>query len=286
MGMDNVVFIGLPASETGNALAIPLAGHELGHNVWRTYDLQPKYNQLVGETVEDVIKGELFQEYKEEFAEIQQPRDVSTMYGQNAWAMCWSWALAQLQEIFCDYVGLAIFREAFLWSFAYLLAPGLGRSPTYPDIVDRVDAQLFAAETIGISPLDNYKESFVSSTVPDDSRTRLWLKTGSIVCKRLLDRILDEALFVVGESPTVKYSCQQVREVYDRFNIGVPVQRSYAITNIVNAGWKFYHDGFGSWKKDYPNLLNDPSRPESMLSDLVFKSIEVSEILSSDHIGG
>src|ERR1700733_2146910 len=40
--LPNFVLIGLPASESGNALIIPLSGHELGHSVWTTYGLDAK----------------------------------------------------------------------------------------------------------------------------------------------------------------------------------------------------------------------------------------------------
>jgi hypothetical protein len=33
--LPDFVFIGLPACEAGNALVLPLAGHELGHSIWR-----------------------------------------------------------------------------------------------------------------------------------------------------------------------------------------------------------------------------------------------------------
>src|SRR5271168_2999825 len=38
--LPNVIFLGLPAFESGNALIIPLAGHELGHWIWRHRGLE------------------------------------------------------------------------------------------------------------------------------------------------------------------------------------------------------------------------------------------------------
>src|SRR5258708_1445850 len=37
--LQNFVLIGLPASEAENPLLVPLAGHELGHSVWRRRNL-------------------------------------------------------------------------------------------------------------------------------------------------------------------------------------------------------------------------------------------------------
>jgi hypothetical protein len=38
--LPDVIFLGLPAFESGNALIIPLAGHELGHWIWRHRNLE------------------------------------------------------------------------------------------------------------------------------------------------------------------------------------------------------------------------------------------------------
>ncbi len=40
--LQNYVFVGLPVSEAGNSLILPLAGHELGHSVWRKKEIARK----------------------------------------------------------------------------------------------------------------------------------------------------------------------------------------------------------------------------------------------------
>lgn len=42
--LPDFIFIGLPASESDNALVFPCAGHELGHSVWQKYRLQTRIN--------------------------------------------------------------------------------------------------------------------------------------------------------------------------------------------------------------------------------------------------
>jgi len=43
--LPNVIFLGLPAFESGNALIIPLAGHELGHWIWRHRGLESQISK-------------------------------------------------------------------------------------------------------------------------------------------------------------------------------------------------------------------------------------------------
>src|SRR4051812_25114337 len=45
--LPNFVLIGLPASESDNPLIIPLAGHELGHSVWKIYDLSRRFTPAI-----------------------------------------------------------------------------------------------------------------------------------------------------------------------------------------------------------------------------------------------
>lgn len=45
------IFIGLPASESENPLIVPLAGHELGHVVWRRKGAKDDFDPIVADAV-------------------------------------------------------------------------------------------------------------------------------------------------------------------------------------------------------------------------------------------
>lgn len=279
LGLQNVVFIGLPASESGNALAIPLAGHELGHNVWRTYNMGTKYSEEVRATMQEVIELELFDEYDKMFPEISEPEHVSTVLGAATWSECWQWGLSQVEEIFCDYFGILVFRSSFLQSFSYLLAPGNPvRNVHYPDNLERVDAHIYAAERANVVPPEGYREAFEGTGEAWSEKANLWLKTTALVCKRLWPTLYSDAKRIVKETAVDRSSESEIEEIRRCFELGVPTKGAAELTNIVQAGWEFYKNQYGSWRESYPFMGSGDQRYSGMLSDIIFKSIEVSEI--------
>lgn len=283
LGLQNVVFIGLPASESGNALAVPLAGHELGHNVWQAYDLGSKYKEVVRSTMQETIEGELFPEYEKMFAEISKPEDVGSVLGTVTWNDCWFWGLSQVEEIFCDYFGILIFRGSFLLSFSYLLAPGTpGRSPHYPDYMERVNAHIYATQLAGIAVPKGYGDAFGKTSEDWNEKAALWLKTTALVCQKLWPSLYDDAERIVEDSEANGSCEKEVADVEGCFEAGVPAKWSAELTNIVQAGWRFRKKGYGSWRQSYPFMGTGDERYSGMLSDIMFKSIEVSEISSAN----
>ena len=74
------------------------------------------------------------------------------------------------------------------------------------------------------------------------------------------------------------YSAEEVDRLVENFSLGVPaIKNPIGLSTIVNAAWKFSNDEISSWDKTYPMLKDDPIRKKRMLSDLIFKSIEVLE---------
>ena len=53
------VLIGLPATESSNPLIIPLAGHELGHSVWKSNRFTEKFTSSIRQGVLNEIKEKL-----------------------------------------------------------------------------------------------------------------------------------------------------------------------------------------------------------------------------------
>lgn len=145
--LENYVLIGLPAAESGNPMLIPLAGHELGHSVWRRNRLRGDFDARVWKEV-----FTFFQSRPEEFKEIvpgidKQKLDQANLFVQRKLAPAYEWTMRQAEESFCDFAGLRLFSEAYLCAFAYLLSPSfdLARIPSYPNYKTRVDNLKIAA---------------------------------------------------------------------------------------------------------------------------------------------
>ncbi len=54
--LKSFVLIGLPASEAGSALLLPLAAHELGHAVWRNRGIEGPVNTTLQLKIEELFK--------------------------------------------------------------------------------------------------------------------------------------------------------------------------------------------------------------------------------------
>ena len=142
--LPNYVLLGLPAFESGNALILPLAGHELGHSIWQKEDLETFYAGEVEGRAQTQIQTN-WSACQKAFAEVAgaQPPDAKAfatdLFLSNIVAEIAALALSQAEEVFCDAVGCALFGASYLYAFHYLLAPDLAgpRSPDYPTLVVR-----------------------------------------------------------------------------------------------------------------------------------------------------
>lgn len=142
------VLLGMPATELSNALILPLTGHELGHSVWTNEDFESK----MADKVQNQIHQYLIQDQQFSAAfpahaglKIDDNELLSNMFLKLIVNDISKLTLAQMEEIFCDAIGLNIFGESFVHAFHYLLAPGLGgdRSLYYPPL--HIRAQLMVS---------------------------------------------------------------------------------------------------------------------------------------------
>ena len=125
--LPNFLLIGMPAPESDNALILPLAGHELGHSTWVNDNLETKYAADVKEAAKTHIKANAVAfkaAYPEHSALTINDDDVnSNIFVVHTIANIVSLALSQIEETFCDAVGLFLFGRSFAHAFHYLLAP-------------------------------------------------------------------------------------------------------------------------------------------------------------------
>lgn len=280
-GMEDFVFIGMPASESQTELTIPLSGHELGHNVWRKHDLDNEFGIRVSYEIVEHIENDIFDDYKNIFTHIIEKKHIQDIIGQKTWTLAYDWCLKQCQEVFCDCIGLLIFKESFLHSFAYLLAPGFPgmRPSTYLNVQDRVKCLINISNLYGINPIVNYIDNFEDSDEPTIPTHKMLLKISDHVTKLLVNELANKAKELFDDYHMEGYSLDEVVRIKKRFSVGVPVDKEHTLTNILNAAWSFYLEKFPGWSDKYPSIISNNDRCENMLTELVFKSIEVSEVM-------
>lgn len=276
LNLPGYVFIGLPAPESGNPLLIPLAGHELGHPVWVRQDLTSKYRPRVSEEVVRLVR-----EHWDEFGQVFHPDYVEDdltehLQAVETWEPSVEWCLGQAQESFCDFLGLVLFRESFLYSFAYLMSPGLGlgqRAAYYPALVDRVMRLAEAARILEVAVPDGFASLFQQDTVgrlstADEFRVR-------IADEALLSIVADlreEARRVVAEAEVKTGSKEEMQRILKRFGLVVPAENCESLADVLNAGWQVFVDP-KFWK---PSVVGPDNKVE-VLKDLVLKNLEVWE---------
>lgn len=280
LGLDDIVFIGIPASESCNGLAIPLAGHEFGHNIWRRFNFNATYTKKVEGEVVRYISEEIWDEFVKYYPDVGDKEKLEDMLGRQFWQASWIWAMNQIEELFCDFIGLLIFKEAYLYAFSYLLAPGLpgARSVSYPNMIDRIKALTKVAGDQGIRVSSDYVDEFEDSTAPALGANVLLLNISDAVTKSFIDELASDAKSIIEKYNLDQYSPSNTKDLTHNFSVGIPAIEARSISNVVNAAWAFYRDQFPSWERRYPMIYSDSSRRNRMLSDLMFKSLEVLEI--------
>ncbi|HTZ55619.1 MAG TPA: hypothetical protein VMB20_11205 [Candidatus Acidoferrum sp.] len=272
--LEDFLFIGLPASESGNPLLLPLAGHELGHAVWHREDLRKALQAEVQAAIIDSI-GKNWAEYQEKFA-IKIPREqLSTdIFAVASWRLGVEWCLDQAEETFCDFIGLAIFGECYFHAFGYILAPGLGRrSVRYPETLARVQHLVDASTQLGSQAPNDFISLFekdpIAALSPADG---FLLKMADLALETIIPRLVTAAKTAVGRA-SISRSAGEVLVIRGRFDLLAPAENCSSIANILNAGWDAFNDP-GLWS----GYQNTAGRKAEVLKELILKNLEIYEI--------
>ncbi|MBU6298649.1 MAG: hypothetical protein KJS68_10430, partial [Alphaproteobacteria bacterium] len=175
----NVVVVGLPAHESGNALLIPVVGHELGHAKWHKSGVLSSLKDEVSKTILDYVMDNLDDivgpdNAKTYMSEADPRQLVALMVGEVGEAQ--DAAEQQCEEVFCDMVGTRIFGASYLRAFAYLLFPSPAESERfnfcYPSNTARMKYMKDAAKHFGTPVSDDFGADF-EDTPPKDLRPQL-----------------------------------------------------------------------------------------------------------------
>jgi hypothetical protein len=281
------IFIGIPASESQNPLILPLAGHELGHVVWRRKGAKREFDP--------VIRTEIIRLYKERWTRFTKIFDQSPsgpdkletdLFSRGIWGQSYKLAQRQLEEVFCDFIGVYVFGQSFLHSFRYLIAPSLGyhRSVNYPRLRDRAGYMARYGKELGLPEIKGYATCFSEQDytlapgetfileVADETTKNLHSKLPAIVEKY---RGKAEPFNVrPGDEAGVKQSLLNL----------VPSASAKAMTAVVNAAWEIRLE-IDKWEilADIEDETKRKREKLRILRDLVLKSFEVYEFQKRLH---
>ena len=283
--LPNFVLIGLPAPETDNPLLLPLAGHELGHTVWQQKGFETKYENDAELNILDAIQSDISAYQKhypnhsvnatDKIADL----DVN-IFVKRTIAPVIGWALARAQEYFCDCVGVYLFDEAFLHSYAYLLSPSIAcsRHLDYPNNIARIQNIINAATHFQKSAPKIYQvpvgfiSMFQDSPEPGDEEQKYLSALADTASQRLCTTLISETEKLLNSSKAPQLQPTIRDAIIGEFGIGVPAFKAQSITNVLNAGWTVY-DNPTFWPP-----VTDKKTRKKILNNLVIKNIELLEI--------
>ena len=279
-GLTDTVFIGGPASEAANVLLVPLSGHELGHNVWAKEKRGDQLGPALATNILQYLKTARWPEFSSHFTQLAKPDDLEDLLGEQTWAPAWESGLRQCEEMFCDLIGLGIFRESYLHAFSYLIAPGLPyrRSYDYPGSKTRATYLLQAAAAYGIPVPTGYSDRFEDEAVPTDQPDRILLETADHAVMTMLPTLIGAADASISGAGIQHSKDDEVAANVRCFAQCVPAVNAASFPSIINAAWRFHLSGMQDWKDRYRDLANSEQRCSGLLNDLVLKSVEVFEI--------
>ena len=193
----------------------------------------------------------------------------------------WTWEVAadhcfrQVEEIFSDFVGLALFGISYLDAFEYLLSPALSteRDPEYPANSTRVEYLEDNAARVGVTVTGNYRTLFASQNSPfhpkrnDHLQMTLADSASTSLVTSVADRVASLCNGRVVRPPDNKETIQ----ILENFILGVPAEHTSGLGAILNAGWSAFKSG------DFMKQYSDAERMKT-INELILKSIEVYEI--------
>lgn len=274
--LPNFVMIGLPAQEAENPLLLPLAGHELGHFFWRSNHLLYDYHAEIENKIIFEIKNNYWSKYSSFYPQISKKILQSDLFARYTWMPVYEFAKRQIEEIFCDMMGLRIFAESFLSAFCYLLSPRLSgqRSLSYPNLKTRINYQKNGAKKYGVDVPFNFENEFEDYEEPTDPLLKLLVQIADITSNSFFLNLIEKAKQICEEKGIPERSKKKVSEIVNNFKNLVPVMYENTLSDILNASWTCFQDE-KIWK-EIPNV--DTKNKTRILYDLALKSIEVIEI--------
>jgi hypothetical protein len=239
----NFVLIGLPASEAGSGLLVPLAGHELGHAVWRNRAIGGGAHATLQDRCQELYEHNLaeFKRYFPEYdaTDIDYKEVLPYKIGDSV-----AYALAQAEELFCDMFAYALFGESYILAFAYILAPGSGRMPSfdYPANSTRVKVlqDIAKEEGVVISPWNDL--AFATEAPRGSPRDRFVLRMAETSVKELTSSLWETVKNLVKVARIRRPKVSDAAAHLGSYRLELPAHEPHCLGDIINAGWIRYHE--------------------------------------------
>ncbi len=268
------VLIGLPASEAASALLVPLAGHELGHAVWRNLGIEGSAHLTLQQKCQELYRNaNNLQTFKRTFSEYDPDDMVAKEILPETIARSVEYAVFQAEEIFCDLFAYAVFGEGYVHAFSYILAPGSSsnRRSKYPSYETRISTIRKVAEKEGITLPDTGELNFSSEIPLVNARDRFILRMAEESVAEVTNGLWSKIDQIIHEGNVCRPKKANALAHLKEFQIGIPAHRPECLGDIINAGWKYYDEIL--------NSREEAKIPERLdcLNEMLLKSIEVLE---------
>ena len=272
--LPDFVFIGLPASEAANPLVIPLAGHELGHAVWRKRRLDGGINATLS-----IIINDLYQQNLPDFRHYRPEYDPGTLFGRDvlseAVAYSLEFAISQAVELFCDMFAYAVFGESYLHAFSYIIAPGTGfaASPSYPTHQTRISTLQTIAYEEGVTLPSALDLGFSVDPRQANARaSRFDVRMAEQAVSKIVSALWKEVRSCISVANIIRPNQSAATKHLEELRLGSPASDPICIGDIINAGWKYYFEINVSIIESEPR-----NRQISSLNEMILKTVEILE---------
>jgi hypothetical protein len=266
------VLIGLPASEAASALLMPVAGHELGHAVWRNLGIGSSHQQSL-QTLCRELYGLHMDEFRQQFPDYREQDLVARNILEDAIAESSKYAGLQAEELFSDLFAYACFGASYLRAFAYLLAPGEGTSDgKYPTHATRINVLRNVGTNEGEELPTAAELQFKQTGRHGNPRNLFIVRMAEEAVARITDTLWKVVLEVVTKAKLVRPMRDQIDYHLANFRINVPSPSAKCVGNIIVAGWQRYDEivANGGTSEKISGSLGE-------LNEVLLKSIEVFE---------
>jgi hypothetical protein len=277
--LPDLMFIGLPACEAGNALIVPLTGHELGHSLWR---MPPAVSSADFTNLKQLLQNQLVTAFTGDWTNFLRifkitydPSELlQNLFLRNIWVQSFRFAFRQAEELFCDLLGLRLFGEGFLYSFMYVICPNLGdRAPHYPPLASRVNTLANGCSAFRIDLPADFGSYFSEPRCSYlSSEENFIVRMADVAVDALAqDLVTTVDRHIAAAGPTLPSNAERDR-IAKQFKSLSPASQANSLADIINAGWQIRLNPT-SWEA----FGFDEATARTTLSDLVYKTVEVLE---------
>jgi hypothetical protein len=273
--LKSFVLIGMPASETSNALLVPLAGHELGHAVWRNRGLGGGAHATLQYKCEDLFKAQKnMEDFCKYFPEYKPNDIVGKEILLESIAGAVEDAVFQAEELFCDMFAYSLFGPSYVHAFTYILAPGSGRmsGTKYPSHKTRISVLKKIAEAEGDSVPDIDALRFSDEAPRSNPRERFLLRMTETSVAEVTDGLWNLVKDLITAGKVTRPNNALTNKHLKEFRLGIPASAPKSLGDIINAGWMLYRE------LQSDGITKDVMvRQVSDLNEMILKTVEVLE---------